>query len=68
MATIEQRLEALEKKQPAVNINCLLIIMDGDDVTEEQQLQIDEAERIGQRVIIVGFGKPDANRFMREGE
>lgn len=58
MATIEQRLVALEKKQPMANINCLLIIKDGDDVSGEQQRQIDEAERIGQRVIIVGFRNP----------
>ena len=57
MATIEARLQALENKH-AEALNMMIIILDGDEPTEDQQRQIDEGERIGRRVIIVGFGKP----------
>ena len=47
MATIEARLQALENKH-AEPLNMMIIILDGDEPTEDQQRQIDEGERIGQ--------------------
>lgn len=58
MASIEQRLQALESKQSNPNTNGIVVIMDGE-LTESQQKQIDDAERIGQMVIKVMFISPD---------
>ena len=57
MATIEQRLQALESKQPKADMSGLLILIEGE-ITEVQQKQIDEAERIGQDVFRVEFIAP----------
>ena len=58
MASIEQRLQVLESKQSNPNTNGVIIIIDGE-LTESQQRQIDDAERIGQIVIKVMFISPD---------
>lgn len=55
MATIEARLQALENKH-AEPLNMIVIILSGDEPTEEQQRQIDEGERMGQKVMVVRFG------------
>lgn len=54
MATIEQRLQALESKQTIASKNCIVIFKIGD-ITAAQQQQINEAEQIGQQVIVVEF-------------
>jgi len=63
MATIEQRLQALENKVTN-NLNGVVLIIYGD-ITQEQQLEIDEARKNGQKVILVTFVSPDPNRFNR---
>ncbi len=54
MATIEQRLQALESKTTG-NLSPLILIV-GDDITPEQQQQIDEAESKGRKVVLVNLG------------
>jgi hypothetical protein len=62
MATIEARLQALESKH-AEPLNMMIIILDGDKPTEDQQRQIDEGERIGQKVMVVSFVSPTAKQI-----
>ena len=62
MATIEARLQALESKH-IEPLNMMIIILDGDEPTEDQQRQIDEGERIGQKVMVVSFVSPTAKQI-----
>ena len=62
MATIEARLQALESKH-IEPLNMMIIILDGDEPTEDQQRQIDEGERMGQKVIVVSFVSPTAKQI-----
>ncbi len=62
MATIEARLQALENKH-AEPLNMMIIILSGDEPTEDQQRQIDEGERIGQKVMVVSFVSPTAKQI-----
>jgi hypothetical protein len=53
MATIEQRLKALESKETKPSDIVIKIILGIDEIpTEEEQAQIDEVERQGGLVII----------------
>ncbi len=54
MASIEQRLNALEKQRPVANVSVCIIYMDGE-LTEEQQHRIDDAKRIGQKIIVIEY-------------
>lgn len=56
MATIEERLEALEENIKPRNLNCLVIYLGDDHVfTPEQQRQIDEAKQTEQQIIVVRY-------------
>lgn len=54
MASIEQRLQALESKRLKADKNLIVVFKDGD-LTEAQKDQIKEAELIGQDVMVVEF-------------
>lgn len=57
MATIEARLQALESKH-IEPLNMQVIILEGDKPTEDQQRQIDERGKQGEKVIVVSFLSP----------
>lgn len=54
MATIEQRLQALESKATG-NLSPLILII-GDEITPAQQQQVDEAESQGRKVLLIRCG------------
>jgi hypothetical protein len=63
MATIEARLQALESKH-AEPLNMMIIILSGEDPNPEQQIEIDECERVGQKVMVVSFVSPTPRQII----
>ena len=57
MATIEQRLQALESKATG-NLSLFILCLDGE-IAPEQQQQVDEAESEGRKVLLMRWEMAD---------